>query len=154
MLMELVGDTATRASEHTSDKVNWHLRHQAEANVLHCAMRPEHIQQRLRDLDREWDVERMLETNYAMVNLVGLALGAKWPKWLMLPAVAGGFMLMHTVSGWCPPLPIMRRLGFRTAREIEQERHALMAIRGDFDKVCEAQDENAKARRAMEAVGI
>jgi hypothetical protein len=152
--MEMVADTSTRVSEHTAENVNWQIRHLAEANILHCALRPEHLDSRLHELDREWDIERAIETNYAMVNLVGLTLGAFWPKWHLLPAVAVGFMLMHSVSGWCPPVPVFRRLGFRTAREIDQERCALMAIRGDFDKVVEARDEQTKARRAMEAVGI
>ncbi len=35
-------------------------------------------------------------------------------------------------QGWCPPVPILRRLGFRTSFEIEQERQALKLIRGDY----------------------
>lgn len=154
MLTEMMADTSTRVTEHTAQKVNWQLRHQSEANVLHCALRPEHIPHRLHDLDQEWDIERAIEANYAVVNMVGVALSAVNRKWLLLPAIAGGFMIMHTVSGWCPPVPIFRRLGFRTAREIEKERLALLAIRGDFDKVYEAQDAQGKARRAMEAAGI
>jgi hypothetical protein len=36
------------------------------------------------------------------------------------------------VSGWYPLMPLFRRLGIRTAREIERERYALKALRGDF----------------------
>jgi hypothetical protein len=49
-----------------------------------------------------------------------------------------GFLLQHAVQGWCPPLPLLRRLGVRTADEINEERYALKALRGDFvdaDKV-------------------
>lgn len=152
MITEMIADTSTRVSEHTAEHVNWKIRHQTEANVLHCAMRPEHIGTRLRELDREWDTERALEFNYAVVNLVGLTLGAFWPKWYLLPAVAGAFMIQHALQGWCPPLPVLRRLGFRTDREIGQERCALKALRGDFDGVCDAQDTETKARRALEAV--
>jgi len=31
-----------------------------------------------------------------------------------------------------PPVPLLRRLGVRTASEIEAERYALKAVRGDF----------------------
>jgi hypothetical protein len=35
-------------------------------------------------------------------------------------------------------VPLLRRLGVRTAREIELERIALKALRGDFDHVNDA----------------
>jgi hypothetical protein len=41
----------------------------------------------------------------------------------------------HAVQGWCPPIPMLRRLGFRTSFEIEEERQALKAIRGDYRNV-------------------
>jgi hypothetical protein len=49
-----------------------------------------------------------------------------------LPVVVAGFLLQHALQGWCPPLPVLRRLGVRTADEINQERYALKALRGDF----------------------
>ena len=52
---------------------------------------------------------------------------------LILPVMVAGFLLQHAVQGWCPPVPVFRRLGFRTANEIDAERYALKAIRGDFD---------------------
>ena len=36
-----------------------------------------------------------------------------------------GFLFQHVLQGWCPPLPLFCRLGFRTQPEIELERHAL-----------------------------
>ena len=41
-------------------------------------------------------------------------------------------MLQHALQGWCPPLPLFRRLGFRTQEEIARERYALKGMRGDF----------------------
>jgi len=35
------------------------------------------------------------------------------------------FLLQHAIQGWCPPIPILRRFGFRTADEINRERYAL-----------------------------
>jgi hypothetical protein len=43
--------------------------------------------------------------------------------------------MQHALQGWCPPLPLLRRLGVRTQQEIERERYALKALRGDFDAV-------------------
>ena len=51
---------------------------------------------------------------------------------LVLPALVAGFLLQHALQGWCPPVPLFRHLGFRTASEIDQERTALKALRGDF----------------------
>src|SRR5205823_697834 len=88
---------------------------------------------RLAELDREWDIERTLEANAATVCLAGLALGATVDKRLfVLPAAVAGFLLQHAVQGWCPPVPLFRRLGVRTQSEIDEERYALKALRGDF----------------------
>lgn len=54
-------------------------------------------------------------------------------RWFILPGIVAGFLLQHAVQGWCPPVALFRRLGFRTASEIEAERYALKIIRGDFD---------------------
>lgn len=92
------------------------------------------IERRLGELGREWDVERVLEATAASFVLTGVGLSlATHRRWLLLPAIVAGFLLQHAVQGWCPPLPIVRRLGFRTRREIETERHALKSARGDYD---------------------
>jgi hypothetical protein len=36
--------------------------------------------------------------------------------------------LQHALQGWCPPVPVLRRLGYRTQPEIEEERCALRAL--------------------------
>ncbi len=55
-------------------------------------------------------------------------------RFALIPLVVGGFLLQHALQGWCPPLPIFRRLGVRTQSEIERVRHALKAARGDFER--------------------
>ncbi len=72
----------------------------------------------------------MLETNAASVTLASFVLGAVANrKWFVLSAIAGCFLLQHAIEGWCPPLPVLRRLGFRTAHEIESERQQLLDAR-------------------------
>ncbi|MFI5362573.1 MAG: hypothetical protein ACHQ49_11440 [Elusimicrobiota bacterium] len=89
----------------------------------------EDIRGRLLELEAEWDVERALETNASAAVLVSLALARFVDKrFLMLTAAVGGFLLQHALKGWSPPVPVLRRLGFRTAREIEDERHALLSL--------------------------
>jgi len=37
------------------------------------------------------------------------------------------FLLQHGMQGWCPPLPILRRLGVRTRGEIDREKYELLS---------------------------
>jgi hypothetical protein len=105
------------------------------------------IDQRLEELNREWDIERMLEANAASISLMSLALGRfVHPRWFLLTGVVAGFLLQHALQGWCPPVPIMRRLGVRTAREIEEERAALRMLRGDFAATSDPDRALAQAR--------
>lgn len=66
----------------------------------------------------------------------------------MLPAGVGVFLFQHALQGWCPPVPVLRRLGSRTAAEIGRERYALKVLPGDFDGVRNARN---KATAAFEA---
>jgi hypothetical protein len=95
----------------------------------------EAISRHLDALDREWDVERYLEMNAGIVSLSGVVLGAiASRRFLVLPAVVFGFFFQHATQGWCPPLPVFRKMGVRTRREINQEKYALKALRGDFEQ--------------------
>ena len=105
-------------------------------DVAFYAAHPDLIDRRLARLDREWDTERTLEANAATLALAGTLLGAfRDRRFLALPAAVTAFLLQHALQGWCPPLPVIRGLGVRTAAEIERERTALKALRGDFSTV-------------------
>ena len=94
------------------------------------------ITQRIAELDREWDIERAMEAKTASISIAGFILGVGFgKKWLVLPIVAAGFLLNHAIKGWSPSVPVLRRAGFRTRFEIEQERYALKILRGDFDHI-------------------
>lgn len=97
-------------------------------------------------LDAEWDTERMLETNAACLLLLSLGLGVfRDRRWLWLTGGVAAFLLQHALQGWCPPLPIIRALGVRTAREIGTERTALQALRGDFNDLGRSADAALRA---------
>lgn len=81
---------------------------------------------RLHELDREWDLERTLQGNMALVLLTTTGLGFLAHRgWFAASALVAGFFLQHAVQGWCPPLVPWREAGVRSAREIHQERLAL-----------------------------
>jgi hypothetical protein len=125
--------TSERVPLHTDDDVDRRITERTDRSVAAFARHPDRIDARLEALEHEWDVERTLEANAATASLLGLVLGATVDRrFFVLPAVVAGFLLQHALQGWCPPLPIFRRLGFRTQTEIDEERYALKALRGDF----------------------
>lgn len=112
---------------------------------------------RVASLEREWDVERVLELNASILALTGTVLGATVNKrFFLLTGLVLGFLAQHAISGWCPPLPVLRRLGVRTRAELNQEKYALKALRGDFAAVepAPAPEESGAVRRAIAAVGL
>jgi hypothetical protein len=129
--------TTERVPAHTSEPANRRIRRCTEASIVYVSSRgPQAIEERLRELDREWDIERALEANAASVALAGTVLGlVSARKWFLLPVAVGGFLLQHALQGWCPPVEIFRQLGFRTRSEIEYERYSLRILRGDFRKL-------------------
>jgi hypothetical protein len=95
------------------------------------------ISERIKELDSEWDIERWLGVNMACVALSGLAAAVATKKinWLIVPTVVLGFYLQHSIQGWCPPLPLLRKLRIRTSNEIDLEKYALKFLRGDFNSI-------------------
>lgn len=148
----MIPSTTQRVPQHTAEHVNEEIRRQTEKNVARYATGGSAtIERRLQELDREWDMERTLEANASLIALIGLTLGASVNrKWFALPGIVAAFLLQHAVQGWCPPVPIFRRLGFRTQTEIEQERYALKALRGDFRHVSGDSD----GQQALEAARL
>jgi len=135
--------TTQRVRQNTSEEINLRIRQRTERRIMECIQAgPEAIDRRLDELDREWDIERCLETMAPTFSLIGLALGiTKNRKWLIVPGIVQTFFLQHALQGWCPPVPALRRLGFRTMDEINQERYALKALRGDFKKLSKKKDQ-------------
>ena len=138
--------TADRVRENTAESVNEQIERETEQRVARLARaRQYEIDQRLAELDAEWDIERYLETMAPTFTLLGTFLGlTKSRKFFAIPIVVQAFFLQHALQGWCPPLIPLRRLGVRTADEINKERYALKALRGDFEEV--------NANNAMTAV--
>jgi hypothetical protein len=133
----MLPSTTDRVPAHTAEHVNEEIRRATEASVARAAAGgPAAISRRLAELDREWDVERTLEANAATLTAVGAGLALLVDRrFAVVPLVVGSFLLQHALQGWCPPLPAFRRMGVRTQTEIEEERHALKAVRGDYQGV-------------------
>jgi hypothetical protein len=142
----MIAKSANRVADQSDSDVNERIRRETERRVGYFAAHPGEIDQRLRELDEEWDIERVLATGSSTLTLTGLVLGIGVSrKWLLLSLAVQGFFMQHALQGWCPPLPLFRRLGVRTQFEIERERYALKALRGDFAQVSADEPEAALA---------
>jgi len=148
----MIPATLERVSANTASAVNERIRRQTDADVARVASGgPDATDGRLRELAREWDLERYVETLAPTFTLLGMTLGLTVSRWFVLPFVVQAFFLQHAVQGWCPPVPALRRLGVRTQGEIDEERYALKAVRGDFREASQglgrADEAVAAARR-------
>jgi hypothetical protein len=153
-----VNDVTTqidRVVANTDPRINAQIQRRAEERVGWLEKHQERIPERLAELDREWDVERWLETMSAGVSLVGLGLALRGKRrGLVLPLAVQGFFLQHAIQGWCPPLPVLRKMGVRTQREIDEERYALLDIlrdSGDMPQRTQVHDKPRTARTGASA---
>lgn len=103
---------------------------------------------RITDLEKEWDVERTVDLNCAILAIAGTALGILVHKrWFALPVLAATFLAQNSIQGWSPLVPVFRKFGFRNKKEINREKYALKALRGDFKRIGGSSD---KAYRAVD----
>jgi hypothetical protein len=130
--MDTQGD---RIRQHSPASANQEIDEQATAMVRAYGSRPDATADRLRHLAGEWDMERALFAATSVNLLISLSLAARSRRWLAYTMVVAAFQLQHAVQGWCPPVSVLRRFGFRTRQEIDRERVALKAVRGDFTDI-------------------
>ncbi len=126
--------TSKRVFLRTDPKINAEIRNQTirSLNIFKNADETD-FTDRITVLGQEWDTERVLEVNASMLILLSSYLGIKMSRfWFLLTGSVAGFMLWHALQGWCPPLPFIRKWGVRTSDEINAEKTALKAMRGDF----------------------
>ena len=153
-MAKTVQNTQLHVAQTSDDEIDRRLRREMEARVAYFAQHPDQIDTRLRELDREWDIERVFQTNAAGISLFAILMARRRRRWLVLPLAAAGFLMQHAVQGWCPPMEILRRLGVRTTQEINDERVTLKILRGDFDGIDMSKTKlpQDKTERALQAI--
>ena len=68
---------ANRIAEHFGREADGRIRFETDRNIAYYSrLDPAAIDHRLAELDREWNVDRILETNGAALTLVSFVLGA------------------------------------------------------------------------------
>jgi len=115
------------------------------ARLRQCAGNRRRIEQRLRELDEEWDLESVLEANASLVASLGTVVGAVVNRRLPSVPMSWSAALVRLAASRLPLAPVLRRMGLRTSREIEIERVALRLLRGDL-----ASDPAARRRSPLD----
>ena len=153
-MVELVPSKLDRVRDNTADRVNSQIDRKTEDSIrCYAGQSNEAICYHMEELDKEWDIERILEANASTLALIGTLLGAFVNPWfLLIPGIVTAFLLLHATQGWCPPLPILRRMGKRTRNEIDVEKFAMKILRGDFDSLRSTSDRGVYAEKVIAAV--
>ena len=123
---------------HTPDGVNRRIDARVEKCVQSMAehMDRSEISRYLDKLEKEWDLNRVVTVAASAASVLGLVLAAKdGPRWRLVSGVAAGLLLQHGLLGFGPLSELVRALGVRTRREIDLEKFALKALRGDFERI-------------------
>lgn len=116
-----------RVRAHSASIVNDRIDRETEGSLAQLERLDEAaVHRRLAELDREWDIDRAMMANFAVVGGAAFTAGlTRHRGWLWMFGAQLGFLMLHALNGWCPPASLFRRLGFRTRGEIDAERYAL-----------------------------
>lgn len=133
-------DIDDRVRDNTPEEENAAIDQKTLLNIeFYGSLSHADITRRLEELQKEWDIEKVLEVNASALALAGLFLGKFVNRgWFILPGIVASFLLQHGLQGWCPPLPLFRAMGYRTRQEISEEVYALKVLRGDFEGITAA----------------
>ncbi len=137
MIINLPPSTSKRVSHNTNNLINLRIREKTISNINDERNDKNKMSNRIKELDYEWDIERILESNAASIILVSSisCFIINKNKYCLITGLISFFLLQHAIQGWCPPLPILRRMGIRTEQEIQNEKFTLKLLRGDFKKI-------------------
>lgn len=134
-MKKIIPPTSEKVPKHTNNKINTKIREETICSInVYKSSRESELSGKIDRLNYEWDTEKILETNAASIVLATSIVGFIKSKrcCFLLTGTIGLFLLQHALLGWCPPVPIIRRLGVRTSEEIKKEQMALKYLRGDF----------------------
>lgn len=85
----MIPSTTRRVPNSTSESINHPIRQETLRNIARLQNADKAaIGQLLAELEAEWDIERLRETNAATVDR----------RWFLLPAAVAGFLLQHAVQ--------------------------------------------------------
>jgi hypothetical protein len=136
--------------------INWQIDRKIEENIRKYTYQGSYeISQRIKELEEEWDINRVLQLNTAALALVGIGLSVRNKGWLFLAGASLSVLALFSLRGWAKPLNVLRRLGVRTRQEIDCEIYAMKFLRGDFTEFQPVgkRDADLAIKEAVIAVG-
>lgn len=147
--------------DHTPVPLNQRIDAAVERRVA-ClaALERQDITRRLQFLERAPDVGRATDFTAAVFTLFGVAMlrrdGAglfrgKGVGWWALPILSCAALFQRALTGTAFTVPLFRRLGLRNRREIDVEKFALKALRGDFERIPHEGGPKLRANAALVA---
>jgi hypothetical protein len=156
-MTETINPTETDlVRRYTSEELLNKIEQDIERHIQFYAAQPDHvIQERIEALRREWSMERWLQLNVAGVGLLtGLMAFVGKKRWGLLTGAALGMFLYHATCGYHPMIPVLRRMGVRTRREIDRELYALKALLGHLTRVPpeKLRTEGLPAKQVLDAI--
>ena len=145
--------SADAVRTHTPDQLNRRIDERVERCVRYMAQQERsEIGHYLSQLEAEWDLNRALAVGCSVACLSGLLLSRGLGRgWLGLSAIASALLMQQGISGHGPLAALVRSLGVRTRREIDLEKFALKALRGDFERIPSEGGPLARANAALVA---
>ncbi|MGZ3460721.1 MAG: hypothetical protein ACXU86_19715 [Archangium sp.] len=145
--------SADSVRAHTPEGVNRRIDERVEKCVRHMAEQMDRaaISRYLEKLEHEWDLNRVVTVAASAVSLLGVLLASKGGGWKILSGVSAGLLLQHGLFGYGPLAELVRALGVRTRREMDLEKFALKALRGDFERIPHEGGPLARANAALVA---
>lgn len=129
-IQDIIPPSTSKVKLHTKPESNQKIEQKTQQNIKdYQGASKELLNKRLQQLDREWDIERVVESKAAVMILISTILGFTRRKcWFFISLISSFFLLLHAIVGWCPSLPIVRCLGIRTPEEIQEEKTAIKAL--------------------------
>lgn len=118
----------------------------------------EGLTERIRSLEEEWDMEKFVTVSMAGMGLFGLVMGFFGSRvWRVLTWISLPMLFLYGQEKWRPSEGMLKSLGLRSRREIDEEKYALKALRGDFQQVDSASGSEGEnlarnSSRALDAV--
>lgn len=128
--------TPTRIEENTRPEMKARLHQRLLANVSpYVNGDRQRIDQRLKELEKEWTIERAIELEAPIMIGLGATLGLLHSrKWFALSGVAASMVVLHNTGGWYPLLPVFQKMGLRSQKDIDTETNALRVLRKDHQR--------------------